>query len=126
MTKCFYFRDAKTHRLSSNGSAMMLELRHFPISLSPALVVFLSFISIGGVLAITGEAEVLPGVFIILGLILGGLAWIVDALFSLRWSLTRQRLVDRDPAVEALRERYARGELDENQFEERLRHLKEA
>ncbi len=102
----------------------MVELRHFPIILSPALVVFLSFISIGGVVAITWGTDVYAGGFIILGFVFGGLAWIVDTYFSLRWS-TRQRLVGRDPAVEVLRERYARGELDENQFEERLRRLKE-
>jgi uncharacterized membrane protein len=33
--------------------------------------------------------------------------------------------MDRDPAMQSLREGYARGELNENQFEAKLHHLKE-
>ena len=48
---------------------------------------------------------------------LGGLALTVHALFFLR--------PERDPAVEALRERYARGEIANDEFESVLRRLEE-
>jgi len=60
----------------------------------------------------------------ILGLVLGGIAWVVDSLSSWRSSLTRPT-AGRDPALQALRERYACGEIDENQFEAMLSRLKE-
>jgi len=64
------------------------------------------------------------GGWMILGLVLGGIAWVVDSLSSWRSSLTRPT-AGRDPALQALRERYACGEIDENQFEAMLSRLKE-
>jgi putative membrane protein len=64
-------------------------------------------------------------VWIGLGLFFGGIVWIIDTLSLWRSSLTRGSSAGKDPAVQALRERYARGELDENQFEAMLRHLRE-
>ncbi|OLD34609.1 MAG: hypothetical protein AUI50_05625 [Crenarchaeota archaeon 13_1_40CM_2_52_14] len=60
-----------------------------------------------------------------LGIFFGAIVWVVDTLSLWRSSLTRHSSVERDPALQALRERYARGELDENQFELMFRRLKE-
>lgn len=64
-------------------------------------------------------------IWLILGVFLGGIAWAASTLSLWRRSLTRRSVVERDPAVEALRERFARGEIDQNQFDSmllRLRH----
>ena len=110
---------------------MMSGLRSFLSNLSPAKATFLFCTTIGLVTAIMvgGAGGLLNGMFafsvwIVLGLFFGGIAWVVDTLSLWKNSLTRRSAADRGPALQALRERYARGELDENQFESMLRHLK--
>ena len=61
----------------------MFGLKHPPTGMSPVMVVFLSFIEIGGVLAIASEPG-FSGFFIVLGLLFGGVAWIADTVFSWR------------------------------------------
>jgi putative membrane protein len=70
------------------------------------------------------------GEFFLLGL-LNAVFWIgviVAVILGVRW-LIRQNQADRssrppeDPALEVLRQRYARGEIDSTEFEERKRIL---
>jgi uncharacterized membrane protein len=114
----------------------MSGLRGSLYNLSPAEVTFLFCVAMGVLTASVGSVggNRSPGpllvvyavaTWIVLGIIFGGLAWFVDTLSLWRTSLTLPSTVERDPALEALRERYARGEIDENQFETMLRHLKE-
>lgn len=53
------------------------------------------------------------------------LAWwallIAAAVVLFRFLLTDRRMADR--SLEILRERYARGEIDQHEYDERLRHL---
>lgn len=109
-----------------------MGLRSFPFNLSPAKATFLFCTVIGLVTALLvgGAGSLLNGIFafsvwIVLGLFFGCIAWVVDSLSLWKSSLTRPSMTHRDPAVQALRERYASGELDESQFESMLRRLKE-
>ena len=65
-------------------------------------------------------------IWIVLGLFLGGIAWAVNTLSLWRRSLTKRLVPERDPAVEALRERYARGEIDQDQFDSMLHRLRQS
>jgi uncharacterized membrane protein len=115
----------------------MSGLRSFLSNLSPAQSMFLVCVGLGVVTAAligsvgTGGGPNVGFAFfafitwVSLGLFFGGIAWIVDTLSLWRSSLTRRSSVERDPALQFLRERYARGELDENQFESMFRRLKE-
>ena len=62
-------------------------------------------------------------IWIIIGIFLGALAWAVSTLSMWRRSLSKRSVLDRDPAVEALRERFARGEIGQDQFESMLSRL---
>lgn len=79
-----------------------MELKNASTSLSPVLVVFLSMIGIGGVLAMVGDTG-FSVFFVVLGLFFGGVAWIANTVFSWRSLLGRDRS-ERDPALEILRE----------------------
>ena len=114
----------------------MSELRSFLFNPSPAEATLLFCTAMGVVTALVGSVGGSRGpdpllivsavaIWIILGIIFGGVAWFVDTLSLWRTSLTVPSTVERDPALEALRERYARGEIDENQFETMLRRLRE-
>lgn len=48
-----------------------------------------------------------------------GVAWLLVRPLS-RWAEAKR---ERDPALEALRERYARGEIEDEEFAERQRRL---
>jgi putative membrane protein len=56
-------------------------------------------------------------------MLLGAVAWLVSlaVIVFVGWWLARQ--FRRDSAVDALRERYARGEIDREEFEARRRDL---
>ena len=115
----------------------MSGLRGFLSNLSPAQGMFLFCVSLGAVIAVlagsfgAGSAPNLAFVILVfatwtgLGLFFGVIVWVADTLSLWRSSLTRRSADNRDPALQALRERYARGELDENQFEAMLKRLKE-
>jgi len=60
----------------------------------------------------------------VIGLVHGGIAWLVEALASWRKPFARLA-AGRDAAIEALRERFARGEIDESQFDSMFRRLKD-
>ena len=111
----------------------MSGVRSFLSNLSRAKATFLFCAVIGLVTSIFvggGPGGLLNGiiafsVWIVLGLFFGGIAWIVDTLSLWKSSLNRRSTADKDPALEALRERYAPGAIDENQFESMLQRLKE-
>lgn len=57
---------------------------------------------------------------------LAGLFWLVvvaAVVAGLWWLVRRGRPAPRDPALDALRERYARGEITREEFEARRRDL---
>ena len=59
-------------------------------------------------------------------MLLAGLFWVLvlgAAVAGLWWLIRRQHPSPRDPALEALRERYARGEITREEFEVRRRDL---
>jgi putative membrane protein len=65
-----------------------------------------------------------PAEFVIILLIL--VQWLVPIVLivlGIRWLLQRTDLRRKDGALELLRERYARGEIDAAEFEERRRTL---
>jgi len=115
----------------------MSGLRSFLSNLSPFQGTFLFCVAMGLVTAVLGRsvgangganiefALIALAMWIILGIFFGGIARIVDTLSLWRRSLARRSAADRDPALQSLREIYARGELNENQFEATLQHLKE-
>jgi uncharacterized membrane protein len=112
---------------------VMSGVRNFLSNLSSAKATFLFCAAIGLVTGIHvggGPGGLLNGMFafyvwIVLGLFFGGIAWIVETVSLWKSSLTRRSTADKDPALEALRRRYARGEIDENLFESMLHRLKE-
>ena len=65
-------------------------------------------------------------IWIILGVFFGGIAWAVSTLSMWRRSLGKRVVPERDSAVEALRERYARGEIDRDQFDSTLQRLRQS
>ncbi len=105
-------------------------------SLSGPWSVFLACTMIGAVVAAIGvsapntgiDGEIFAifmfGIWLCLGLLFGGIVWILSTVSMWRQSLAARSLDQRDPALELLRERYARGELDEAQFEAMLNRLK--
>jgi uncharacterized membrane protein len=115
----------------------MSGLRSFLSNLSPFQGTFLFCVAMGVATAVFGGlvgasggpntefALIAFATWTTLGLFFGGMAWVVDTLSLRRRSLARRSAADRDPALQVLRERYARGELNENQFEEMLQHLKD-
>src|SRR5713101_8723172 len=123
--------------ITTLGRLEMSGLRTFLSNLSPFQGTFLFCVAMGVVTAVLGGlvgasdgpniefALIAFATWIILGLFFGGIAWVVDTLSLWRRSLSRGSAADRDPALQALRERYSRGELNENQFEAMLQHLKE-
>ena len=59
-------------------------------------------------------------------MILGALFWLVVLVAlgaGVWWLIRRERPTPRDPALDALRERYARGEITREEFETRRRDL---
>jgi len=115
----------------------MSGLRSFLSNLSPFQGTFLFCVAMGIVTAVLGGLVGASGgpnvefaliafvTWTILGLFFGGIAWVVDTLSVWRRSLARRSAWDRDTALQALRERYAHGEINENQFESMLQNLKE-
>lgn len=115
----------------------MSWLTNFLSSLSPAKSTFLFCTALGVSTAVMIGLVGGPGgsnlvylliafaTWIVLGLLFGGIAWVIDTLSIWRTSLTMLSSDERDPAVDALRDRYARGEIDENQFDKMLRRLNE-
>jgi len=115
---------------------MMSGLRHFLYNLSPAEATFLFCVAMGVLTASVGsvggsrspdpfQVVYALATWIVLGIIFGGIAWVVDTLSLYRSSLLGRSAPDTDSALQALKERYARGEIDENQFETMFRRLKE-
>lgn len=118
--------------LYTGTQLIMSGLRSFLSNLSPAkaTVVFCTTLGLVTAIMVGGTGGLLSGIFafsvwIVLGLFFGGVAWVVDTLSLWKNSLTRRSAAESDPALQVLRERYARGELDENQFESMLRYLKD-
>jgi uncharacterized membrane protein len=123
--------------ITFGGWIRLSWLRSFLSNLSTFKRTFLFFLAMGIVTAVLGGSVSVNGVpniefavygfatWVILGVFIGGISWIVDTLSLWRRSLARRSAADRDPALQALRERYARGELNENQFETMVQHLKE-
>ncbi len=113
---------------------MMSGVRSFLSNLSSAKATFLFCAAIGLVTAIlvgAGPGGLLNGmlafyVWIGLGLFFGGILWIVETVSLWKSSLTRRSTAEKDPALEVLRERYARGEIDEYRFESTQRRLKKS
>ena len=115
----------------------MSGVRQFLSNLGPASSVFLAFAVIGGGTALVGgldpganDSNLLLGLFaflvwVLIGLFFGGITWTVNTVRHWRRGLTTRMASERDPAVEVLRERYARGEIDQDQFESTLHRLKE-
>jgi uncharacterized membrane protein len=115
----------------------MSGLRNYLSNLSPARGMFLFCVALGVAIAILGGSAGGMGgsnlvfvvyaisTWLVLGLVFGGIAWVIDTVSLWRNSLRKRLAADRDPALQALKERYARGEIDENQFESMRRHLKE-
>jgi putative membrane protein len=63
----------------------------------------------------------MPGM-IVLGLVFWG--FLVAGVVAVAWWLLRRsRTSGRDTALDLLRERYARGDITKEEFEERRRHL---
>lgn len=59
-------------------------------------------------------------------MVLAGLFWLLvlgAAVVGVWWLVRRGRPVPRDPALDALRERYAQGEITREEFETRRRDL---
>jgi putative membrane protein len=63
----------------------------------------------------------MPGM-VVVGLVFWG--FVVAGLVAIAWWLARRsRASARDPALDVLRERYAKGDITREEFEERRRHL---
>lgn len=59
-------------------------------------------------------------------MVLGSLLWLLVLVaigLGIWWLVRRMRPTPRDPALDALRERYARGEISREEFEARRRDL---
>jgi uncharacterized membrane protein len=128
---------AESSGITLGGWIRLSWLGSFLSNLSTFKRTFLFFLAMGMLTALLGGSVGVNGApniefavygfatWVIIGVFIGGIGWVVDTLSLWRRSLARRSGADRYPALQALRERYARGELSENQFETMLQHLKE-
>jgi len=63
------------------------------------------------------------GIVVLVGMVLFWILVLIALLLGLRWLAAQGRTSRADPALEILRQRYARGEIDKDEFEAKKRDL---